>query len=188
MIRCYITDRAPLGSEDALLEAIERNLETGIEWIQIREKGLPGRPLAEFARRALALPNPTGTKFLVNHRMDVALAIGTAGVHLPAGSIPPRIWRGIAPRGFLIGVSCHTLEEVLAAEAEGADYVFFGPVFPPISKNSSLAARGLDGLEKAVRAVQIPVLALGGVTRDNTRACIEAGAAGIAGVSLFQTR
>ena len=109
-----------------------------------------------------------------------------AGVHLPAGSISPRQWREIAPREFLIGVSCHTLEEVRAAEAEGADYVLFGPVFLPASKTSSLAPRGLGGLEEAARAVQIPVLALGGVTRDNTRACIEAGAAGIAGISLFQ--
>ena len=186
MIRCYITDRSLLGSENALLEAIVRNLEAGIDWIQIREKDLSGRALAALVRRSLALPNPGGTKFLVNHRMDVALATGAAGVHLPAGSIFPLQWRGMAPPGFLIGVSCHTLEEVLGAQAEGADYVLFGPVFPPLSKTSTLAARGLDGLKEAAHAVQIPLLALGGITRDNSRACIDAGAAGIAGISLFQ--
>jgi thiamine-phosphate pyrophosphorylase len=87
----------------------------------------------------------------------------------------------------LIGVSCHTVGEVRAAEAEGADYAVFGPVFAPLSKTSDLAPRGLEGLAQAARAVRIPVLALGGVTRDKINACITAGAAGIAGISLFQT-
>jgi len=119
--------------------------------------------------------------------MDVALAAGAAGLHLPAGSIPPRVWRPIAPPGFLIGVSCHTVDEVRAAENNGADYVVFGPVFAPVSKASDLAPRGLDGLAQAARAVRIPVLALGGVTRENTPRCMETGAAGVAGISMFQT-
>lgn len=183
MIRCYITDRHGVNS---LLEIIAKNLAEGVDWIQIREKDLSARELLELVKNALALPNPAGTKVLVNGRMDVALAAGAAGLHLPAGSIPARTWRGIAPPGFLIGVSCHTLPEVCGAGNEGADYVVFGPVFAPISKKSDLAARGLDGLAQAVRAVRIPVLALGGVTRENTGACIDAGAAGIAGISLFQ--
>jgi thiamine-phosphate pyrophosphorylase len=186
MIRCHITDRKSLASEDALLTAIARSLTEGVEWIQIREKDLSARALCELVRSAIALPNPEGTRFLVNDRMDVALAAGAAGVHLPAGSISPRTWRGIAPEGFLIGVSCHTLEEVLTADFEGADYVVFGPVFAPLSKTSDLAPRGLSALAQAAEAARIPVLALGGVTRQNTGACMAAGASGVAGISLFQ--
>lgn len=92
----------------------------------------------------------------------------------------------MAPAGFRIGVSCHTVEEVRRAELEGADYVLFGPVFAPISKTSNLAPRGIEGLAEAARAVRIPVIALGGVTRENADECVTAGAKGIAGISLFQ--
>jgi thiamine-phosphate pyrophosphorylase len=87
-----------------------------------------------------------------------------------------------------LGVSCHSVEHVRAAEAEGADYVVFGPVFEPISKTAGLEPRGLQELERTARAVKIPVLALGGVTKSNLAACFAAGAAGVAGISLFQSR
>ena len=179
MIRCCITDRK--------LRSVESLLGTGgVDWVQVRDKDLTARELIDLVRRAMALPNPHGAKVLVNTRVDVAMAAGAAGVHLPAGSIAASGWRTITPRGFLIGVSSHTLEEVARAEREGADYVVFGPVFSPLSKSSELAPRGLDELWKVSRAVKIPVLALGGVTAENTQACVEAGAAGIAGITLFQ--
>jgi thiamine-phosphate pyrophosphorylase len=168
-----------------LLETIERNLAEGVTWIQIREKDLPARELLDLVRAAMALPNPHGTKILVNGRMDVAMAAGADGVHLPARSIPPRVWKSLEARIF-IGVSCHSLDEVCRAESEGADYALFGPVFAPISKSSDLAPLGLEELGRAARAVKIPVLALGGITAGNADACIAAGAAGIAGISLFQ--
>jgi thiamine monophosphate synthase len=83
-------------------------------------------------------------------------------------------------------MSCHSLEDVRQAEAEGADYALFGPVFAPLSKSTVLAPRGLEGLALSAAAVRIPVLALGGVTNENTADCVSAGAAGIAGISLFQ--
>lgn len=182
MIRCSITDRH---RTPCLLDTIARNLLDGPDWIQIREKDLPARELLHLVRAALALPNPRGVEIIVNSRMDVALTAGAHGLHLPADSIPANRWRALAPAPFLIGVSCHTVEEVRAAESSGADYVLFGPVFAPISKSSNLPLRGLDALRQAAAAVRIPVLALGGVTRDNSTACVETGAAGIAGISLF---
>jgi thiamine-phosphate pyrophosphorylase len=188
MIRCYITDRRILRASqpqaDAMgLLAIERNIKAGIEWIQIREKDLEASALAGLIR---SISDRGATKLIVNTRLDVALATGCAGVHLPGGSVAPSRLRPIVPAGFLIGVSCHTIEEVRIAELEGADYVFFGPVFAPLSKDSDLAPRRLDGLAEAAAAVQIPVLALGGITRDNTVACVQAGAKGVAGISMFQ--
>ncbi|HEY7334676.1 MAG TPA: thiamine phosphate synthase [Bryobacteraceae bacterium] len=186
MIECYITDRAALAVGQSLLDAIARNLESGPDWIQIREKDTTARDLYELVSRAIQLPNPRGVKFLVNGRVDVALAAGAGGVHLPANSPPPRYWREITPPGFAIGVSCHAIEEVLQAEREGASYALFGPVFAPLSKSSGLHPRGLVELGRAAASVKIPVLALGGITRENMPACISAGTAGIAAISLYQ--
>jgi len=186
MIRCYITDSKTLVAE-SLLDAITRNLAAGVTWIQIREKDLSARALFELVEAACKLPNPHGSKFIVNTRADVSLAAGVAGamgVHLPSGSPPARFWRR---PGFLVGVSCHSVDDVLQAEAEGADYVVFGPVFPPLSKSSGLEPKGLDGLAGAAAAVRIPVLALGGVTKENSAACVSAGAAGVAAISMFQS-
>ena len=183
---CYITDRHTLPAGEPLLGAISRNLAAGPGWIQVREKDLPARELFALVREALNLPNPRGVKFIVNTRVDVALASGAAGAHLPSSSPVPRLWRRLAPPGFLIGVSCHTVEEVRAAELEGADYALFGPVFPPLSKTAGGAPRGLDELSLAAASVRIPVLALGGITRENAPACRAAGAAGVAGISLYQ--
>jgi len=168
---------------ESLLDAIARNLDLGVTWLQIREKDLSARALFQLVEAALKLPNPHSSKIIVNTRADAAIAAGAAGVHLPSGAPPARVWRR---PGFLVGVSCHSVEEVRAAEAEGADYVVFGPVFPPRSKSAGLEPRGLEGLARAAAAVEIPVLALGGVTRENSAACVSAGAAGIAGITIFQ--
>ncbi len=186
MIRYYITDRTALAGTEALLETIGRNLRAGVEMIQIREKNLSARALADLARQVMSLDNPHHARILINSRLDVALACGADGLHLPGGSpAPSRLWR-IVPPGFLIGVSCHSVEEVRRAEAEGADFVVFGPVFAPLSKVGAGPPQGLEGLRLAAGAVRIPVLALGGITEENTAQCLEAGAAGVAGITMFQ--
>jgi thiamine-phosphate pyrophosphorylase len=149
--------------------------------VQLREKDLEACALAEIAGAMVEL----GLRMVVNSRVDVALACGAAGAHLPGGSPPPSLWRGVAPAGFLIGVSCHTVEEVRRAEKEGADYAFFSPVFEPISKARYGPPVGLESLAEACAAVRIPVWALGGITEENAETCIQAGAAGVAGISLF---
>lgn len=185
MIRCHITDRLSAGGTEALLALIRRNASLGVEWIQIREKDLDARALALLVKEALRFCGPA--KILVNSRADVALACGAAGLHLPVNSPPPSAWRPICLPGFLIGVSCHTLEELIDAERAGADYALFSPVFRPLSKNDARPVHGLEGLRRACAAVRIPVLALGGVTAENATLCLEAGAAGIAGITLFQS-
>jgi thiamine-phosphate pyrophosphorylase len=186
VLRCYITDRKFLRMGVDLVDVIAWNLAAGIDWVQIREKDLAAHDLYELVARAVALPRPRGAKILVNSRVDVALAAGADGAHLPAGSPSPGIWRDFAPAGFLLGASCHTIEELLVAESQGADYALFGPVFLPRSKPTDLPVVGLEGLAAAARKVRIPVLALGGISEENAPSCLKAGAAGIAGISMFQ--
>jgi len=166
----------------------------GADWVQIREKDLPGRKLFELARAAVRAAIEAGgrkVRVLINDRLDVALAAGVAGVHLGGESLPAREvvrWcrSGNAPADFLIGVSCHSLEQAREAENAGADYVFFGPIFDTPSKRAFGAPQGISNLAGMCRAVRIPVIAIGGVDAENEKECLRAGAAGIAAIRLFQ--
>ncbi|HWY48610.1 MAG TPA: thiamine phosphate synthase [Bryobacteraceae bacterium] len=162
------------------LEVAARAAREGVDLIQIRAKELSGRALTELVRSAVTV---VGSKVIVNTRTDVALACGAGGAHLPAHSIAPSTIRAITPPGFLIGVSCHTIEELQAAEREGADFAVFGPVFPSLTK--ALSPIGIDALRAAAQSVRLPVYALGGITSENAPLCMEAGAVGVAGISLF---
>lgn len=188
MRRYYITDRRAVGGSEPLLANIGRMASVGVEMIQIREKDLPDRELLDLVRRAVEITAPHGVRVLVNGRPDIALAGGAHGVHLPSGSIAPARWRNALPAPLIWGVSCHGLDEVRRAEREGADFVVFGPVFPTASKLGYGPPQGVERLREVTLSVRVPVYALGGITEANAAGCIEAGAAGIAGISLFQVR
>jgi thiamine-phosphate pyrophosphorylase len=183
IIRYYITDRRQLTGSESLLDCIARQLTVGVEMIQLRERDLTARELYALTQSVLAIPNPHGTRILVNDRADVALGAGAAGVHLRGKAVAPAAIRAIAPAGFLIGVSCHSVDEVQRAAGEGASFAVFAPIFATPGKGP---AAGLDRLREAAASVTIPVLALGGVTDVRIRECLKTGAAGIAGISLFQ--
>ena len=134
-------------------------------------------------------------RIFVNDRLDVAIAERAGGVHLGENSLPPADARGLIesvqnrgllPEDFLLGVSCHSFESARAAEAAGADYIFFGPIFPTPSKAHYGQPQGLDRLAEVSRAISIPVVAIGGITADNARNCLDSGASGIAAIRLFQ--
>jgi thiamine-phosphate pyrophosphorylase len=181
----FITDRKALGPK-GLLPQIAAAARAGVNVIQIREKDLPARDLVGLTRDALEAALETGTRIIVNDRLDVALGTGASGVHLGRESLPLREARRIAPSGFLIGASCHSLEEALEAETEGADYILLGPIYSTPSKVRFGPPLGLEKLRQAAGCVRIPVLALGGLTVERARECRAAGAAGIAAIRLFQ--
>ncbi len=158
------------------LDVVARATDAGADLIQIRAKQLGTRDLLRLVEQAIAIAGP---RVLVNTRTDVALACGAAGVHLPADSVSPR---AIVPAGFLIAWSTHNVEELKRAERQGAAFAVFGPVFDTPGKGSAL---GLAALRDAVLSTSLPVFALGGVTAKNAPLCIEAGAAGVAGIRLF---
>ena len=174
----------------SLQDCIRRAAAAGADWIQIREKDLEARSLAELARFAAAETRATSARVFVNDRLDVALAVAAAGIHLGEQSLPLETvieWRRSAGRSdFMIGVSCHSLESARAAGRSGADYAFFGPVFATPSKAAFGAPQGIERLREVCAAIEIPVLAIGGVNLENARACIAAGAAGVAAIRLFQ--
>jgi thiamine-phosphate pyrophosphorylase len=203
----YITDRTQFPGDETtrrrvLLAKIAEATRAGLDYIQLREKDLSARELEQMARAAVRIVQElrTGnrelrTRLLINSRTDVALAVGADGVHLRSDDISPLEVRStwtrvlartsqIEARSPLIGVSCHAAAEVLRARAQAADFAVFAPVFEK-KDCPGTQPTGLTALHEACRA-SIPVLALGGVTLDNAPFCLQAGAAGIAAIRLFQ--
>jgi thiamine-phosphate pyrophosphorylase len=212
----YITDRTQFRGDDPtrrreLLLKIAEATKAGVDYIQLREKDLSARELETLAREALKIIRNESslrtenreprTYLLLNSRTDIALAAGADGVHLRSDDIaPPEVRQVLALTGrreqrplpadhFLIAASCHSAAEILRAESEQADFAVFAPVFgKKISGRIGAPGAqpaGLAALREACQA-KIPVLALGGVALENAASCLDAGAAGVAGIRLFQ--
>ena len=192
---CYVTDRkglevSPENQCEALVGRMEIAARAGVDWIQLREKDLSGRALAELLREALRRV-PAGCRIVLNDRLDVACALGAGGVHLGRESLSVEDARRLvggrgATQDFLVGASTHSLAAALSAEKAGADYLVFGPVYATPSKAQYGPPQGIERLAEVCHAVSLPVLAIGGITVENARACLEAGAAGIAAIRLFE--
>lgn len=170
-----------------ILRFLQNVVTAQLPLVQIREKSLAALELYELTVRAAEITRGSKTRLLVNDRVDIALAAGADGVHLTSRSLPADVVRNISGPDFLIGVSTHSLAEARVAQAAGADFVVFGPVFDTASKRAFGEPQGLDKLHDVTKALgDFPVLAIGGVTRENLAACVDAGASGIAGISLFE--
>ena len=193
----YITDRSQFGGngreqERRLLEKIAECAAAGVDWVQLREKDLSTRALEELAGKAMAVVGGSGTRLLINSRTDIALACGTHGVHLPSNDLAASEVRVILMRTGaaepVIGVSAHSAAEIASAEAHGADFAVFAPVFEKVGSANPEGLAELRRICNRQDAAQppMPVLALGGITLKNAQQCMEAGAAGIAAIRLFQ--
>ena len=180
-----ITSGATRTPED-VLPLVEAAVAAKVPLFQIREKKLSARALYDLTARATEITRGSDTRLLVNDRADIARAAGAVGVHLTTQSLPAGVVRNIYGPEFLIGVSTHSLEEARAARADGADFVVFGPIFETESKREFGDPQGLSRLAEVTSDLRgFPVVAIGGITLENARACFEAGASGVAAIRLF---
>ena len=207
MLLYYITDRHGFAGTEtqqrtALLQRISEAARAGVDYIQLREKDLPSEELGPLAAEAATIvrANSVSTRVLVNHDVNVAIENGTDGVHLPAGDITAfevrSLWMSKRCDAPVIGVSVHSIGEVRNAEIQGgADFVVLAPIFE--KPGTDMRGIGLNALRIACHGdrppntaesarPRIPVLALGGVSLVNAGSCLNAGAAGVAGIRLFQ--
>ena len=184
---CLVTDRSQTRGRD-LVEVVAACVTAGLRAVQLREKDLGAADLAALGRRLLALSPPPF--LIVNDRADVALAVGAAGVQRTHTSLAVADLRAIAKRGFggyelRVGASVHSLDDARAAAAQGADWLFFGPVYDTPSKRAYGAPQGLAALAQVTGAVDVPVIAIGGITPQRVAEVRAAGARGVAVISAI---
>jgi thiamine-phosphate pyrophosphorylase len=179
-----ITDRRLAPELAARLERALADAPPGRIAVHLREKDLAGRDLLALARSLGAVCRARGQRLLVNDRVDVALAAGADGVHLPAAGLPPAEARRLLGPSALVGVSCHSAADVLRARDGGATYATFGPVHDTPSKRAFGAPVGVAALRDAAR-LGLPLVALGGVDAENAPEVVAAGAAGVAAIRAW---
>jgi thiamine-phosphate pyrophosphorylase len=167
-----------------LAGAVEQALAGGVDWVQLRDKSGSAAAMWAQGRALLQLARAANAALSINDRLDVALALKADGVHLAGQSLPVAPTVELAHGRVLVGRSVHGLEEAVQAARDGADYLTFGHVFPSTSK-PGLPPRGLAQLSEVVEAVDVPVLAIGGITLANLDSVLATGCAGIAVISAI---
>lgn len=167
----------------SLLDAVAAAVAGGATVVQVREKDAPTGAFVAAAREAARACRAAGVPLVINDRVDVALAVGADGVHVGQDDMPAAAVRKLIGPGKILGVSVKTPEEAVKAAADGADYLGAGAIVPTGTKDSSVI--GLDGLRRVCEAVDIPVVAIGGVGAHNAAATLAAGAEGVAVVSAL---
>lgn len=191
MTLCLVTDRRRLGGavsarpvewRSVLIEQVSAAAQAGVDYVQVREPDLEARDLADLVRSLLAVTRPTQARLLVNDRVDVALATGADGVHLKEQGILPDQVRRIAPKGTIVGCSVHTTDAATARKA--ADFLIAGTVLSTASKRAP-DYLGEEGLRRIVRAVEQPVLGIGGLDVASIPLLRSSGAAGLAAIGAF---
>jgi thiamine-phosphate pyrophosphorylase len=176
-----IADLRPDATAAEAASLVAGLLDGGAGAVQLRMKGACARTMLSSAREVLPLCRAAGVPLIVNDRLDVALACDADGVHLGQEDLPLEAARGVAP-GIVVGVSTHSMEEALAAEHGGADYVGLGPIYPTATKRGARPTVGIAGLREVCAAVRLPVIAIGGIDASRAEDAMAAGAAGAAAI------
>ena len=179
-----VTDRA-LSLGRSTVEVVRAAIRGGVSCVQLREKGCSTREFMDEARLLKALLAGTGVPLFINDRLDVALAVGADGVHLGQNDMHIADARRLVGNRMIIGISAESVADAIRAEAEGADYIGASPVFTTPTKTDTAPPLGLDGLRAIRRAVQLPLVAIGGINADNAAQVLRAGADGLAVVSAI---
>ncbi len=178
-----ITDRKVM--KTSFYEAVEEALRAGVKALQLREKDLTVRELLQMSYKLRELTSAFGARLFINDRVDVAMAVQADGVHLGGASMPVSAVRRIVGNGLMIGVSTHHIKEAATAEAEGADFITFGPVYDTPSKRQYGPPQGIERLREVTSKIRIPVFAIGGIKKDKVSEVLDAGAHGVALISAI---
>jgi thiamine-phosphate pyrophosphorylase len=177
-----ITDRKQTGSR-TLTETVEEACKAGIRAVQLRERDLNTDHLFELAKKLRGITRRYNARLFINDRLDIALAVDADGVHLPESSLPISEVRKLLPGGKLIGASVHSLDRAKKAERDGADFLVLGTIYHTLSKPDLIKPAGTESIALITQNISFPIFAVGGITPDKARECVEAGARGIAVIS-----
>ena len=168
-----------------LVNVVRQALDGGVRAVQLREKDLSSADLYRLAMEIRRLTTEYGARLIINDRMDIAQAVDADGVQIGVSSLPVAVVRQVLGRGKIIGYSAHAVDEAVRAQANGADFVTFGPVYPTPSKAVYGEPCGVNKLSDAVSALEIPVIGLGGISESNAIVALSANIMGIAVISAI---